>query len=217
MMKFFLLLIVILPHEINLFVPEKSSSSNIIDRDSEVHGKWKLARNDSGIKIFTRWINVDNSFKVRQLKGEMVIDHPVVYVSNYIKDDEIASQWLNRTLEHKKIQSIGQNEWMTYTLFNLPWPFDNQDLVAKNTIHKSGENIVIQVDGMPDFIPEKQGINRIENFEGLWRLTRVGNDKTRVEYTIVTKVKPIAPRWITDPIINHNFWTTLDNLQNMLQ
>jgi hypothetical protein len=212
MVKFILLVILFLPH-----LGKKEDHSKAFDLELESTGKWRLAREDAGIKIFTRWVNVDSNLKVRQLKGEMIVDHPCAHVAGFISDDDIAAQWLNRALEHKRLKSTGQNEWITYTLFNLPWPFENQDLVAKNLMYRSGESIIIKIDGVPEYIPEKQGVSRIEKFEGLWRLTQLENNKTKVEYTIVTKSKPLAPRWITDPIINNNFWTTMNNLQKMLE
>jgi hypothetical protein len=211
MVKFFMLIMVFLPHLNN------SDHSKTFDLESEKHGKWRLAREDYGIKIFTRWVNVHDNLKVRQLKGEMIVDRPVAHVAELIVDEDVVPQWLNRVLEHKNLKESGPDEFITYTLFNLPWPFENQDLVAKNIVSKSGEGTIIKIDGMPEFIPEKQGVSRIEEFEGLWRLTRLNNGKTKVEYTIITKTKPIAPRWITDPIINNNFWTTMSNLQKMLE
>jgi hypothetical protein len=217
MTNLFIIISILFSHHINLFVSETQSNNKKIDLDKESYGSWKLESNDAGIKIYTRWVIVDDKLKVRQLKGEMLCDHHTLFISKHITDDKIASQWLNRAIEHKKLKNVSQNEWISYTLFKLPWPFENQDLVAKNTVHGDGESIIIDIQGVADFLPEKKGIKRIQNFEGEWKLTQVGNGKTLIEHTILTKVKPLAPRWITDPIIHGNFRTTLNNLQNMLQ
>lgn len=192
------------------------SENNRFDSETTGYGSWKLERNDKGIKIFTRWVDVGNDLKVRQLKGEMTCEYPAFHIKRYISEDRIASQWMSRVLEHKNIEQINSDEWISYTKFNLPWPFNNQDLIVRNTVIQSGNNIVIEIEGLPDYLPEKDGVTRIQNFEGMWKLSNLGSSKTTIEYIVVTKSKAKAPRWITDPIVQNNFWETMNNLHNML-
>ena len=192
---------------------ELRESGNEIEKYTE----WKLERQEEGIKVYTRWLTYNDELNVRQMKGELDLEKSTSEVASLILDEKLATQWMNRVKEYNRLKSFAPNEFIIYTLFNLPWPLNNQDLIAKYEVERKHGNVLVSIKGIADYNPEKKGIKRMPHFEGEWKLTALQNGKTRIEYTVHTKSKSKGPRWVTDPIIQNNFWSTLNNLQKMLE
>ena len=181
----------------------------------EVHEEWRLNIDKDGIKIFTRWIEGDEGMKARQMKGEMNLEVPASNVVQLIKDDEKAVKWVNRAIAFENLKEIDPFNWYSYCEFDIPWPFNNQDLITRNELKVQNNEIEIHITGMPEYQPVKENINRIEKFSGAWLLTDEIN-QTKITYFIFTESKPVLPRWVIDPIVLNGFWHTLDEMRKIL-
>ncbi|MFW5761767.1 MAG: hypothetical protein ACOCXH_12375 [Cyclobacteriaceae bacterium] len=99
----------------------------------------------------------------------------------------------------------------------IPWPMDNQDMVTKNElkIEKNGK-VSIVLSGASHMVPVKDGIRRIEHFEGGWTLTPLIGNQVKITYSMFNNSEPVVPRFITDPLVLKSFWITLDEMRKIL-
>jgi hypothetical protein len=209
MIKQTLLLTVALLLSLSVFAQEE---------EIEVHDDWRLKKSSDGVKVYTRWIEADDTRKARQMLAQMEVKTNMQSIIDVIKDDEIAEKWVNRAKNFYNFESEGDNNWYTYTELSIPWPFSNKDLITRNELiyHPQEEKIEIKLIGEPDRLPEKKSVSRIPHFEGSWLLTQVDHQTVKIEYFIFTKQEPILPRFIIDPIVEGGIWTTLDKMRQYI-
>ncbi|NJO69436.1 MAG: hypothetical protein HC830_09305, partial [Bacteroidetes bacterium] len=101
--------------------------------------------------------------------------------------------------------------------YDIPWPLSNQDCIVKyELLQTSSEKVFhVQMKGIPDYIPAKDGITRIDHLLGSWVITTSSSNTCKVSYTIMSGQPPKFPRWITDPIIQSNLVNTMDAFRNI--
>ena len=107
--------------------------------------------------------------------------------------------------------------WNSYVVIDMPWPLKNQDLVIQSRFapEKDGNIRCIVVEGVPDLIPEKKGLARIQYYKCVWMIEAIDKNTTHVKFISTSQGKPKFPRWITDPIVYKSLITLLENLRVM--
>lgn len=184
----------------------------------EIHDDWRLKKDKDGIRVYTRWIEASEVRKARQMKVEMSVVASIDDFLEILKDDGNAKKWVYRARELYNFDFKDDNNWYTYTELSIPWPFQNKDLITKNTVVRfpDEQKVRVDLDGVMDYLPEKKSLSRIPHFEGGWTFTQVGPEEVEVEYCVFTKSEPVLPRWITDPIVEQGAWDTLDKMRAMI-
>ncbi len=187
------------------------------DEPLETHDDWRLKKDEDGIQVYTRWIEASDVRKARQVKVEMSAKASIEDFLAILKDDENGEKWVYRAKEFYNFD-FKDDCWYTYTELSIPWPFQNKDLITKNTLIRLPAEQKVRVDltGISDYLPEKKSLSRIPHFEGGWTFTQVGVEEVRVQYLIFTKSEPVLPRWIIDPIVEQGAWDTLNKMRSMI-
>jgi len=102
----------------------------------------------------------------------------------------------------RMIHKESQNRNCAYTIFKLPWPFDDKDLVTSyKSVILDSDHYRIQVRSVENVIQEFPNIDRIKGYQATWEMTRIKENKTMIVYTVVSDIQPIVPRFIQDPIV----------------
>ncbi len=68
----------------------------------------------SGIRIFTRWIPIDESRSGKEVKAEFVVEGTVETVLSVLRDDRSFTAWMNGTKEYYRIKTVDAQEWYSY-------------------------------------------------------------------------------------------------------
>lgn len=173
--------------------------------------KYKFIKKEEGITLYFRWIDTPTHREVRELKAEFNIASSPENIISGIKNERTALLWMKGASQFQRIGKSTETSWYSYILYNIPWPLSNQDCIILHTLHKEPtENIYyIRMKGVPDYIPEKEGIIRIHHLQGTWKITKINANESRVVYTIYSAQAPKFPRWVTDPIIQENLLNTM--------
>ncbi len=192
------------------FISEKSVKQQTTD--------FKLIKQDKNINIYARWIRVDDERSARQLKAEFTVSASFTKIFTLIKDEKRTTQWMKNTKSFYIITSVDQNNWYSYVQFSVPWPFNNQDCIIKYEIPTPDafSQLEIRLIGYPNYLKANKGVTRINHFEGSWKLMYLGKNSTKIEYEMFSKQAPAFPRWITDPIIQHNLVSTMNAFREMV-
>ena len=179
---------------------------------------WNLVKSADKISIYERWIKTDENRTVRQLWASMTVKASNNRIIEIIKDDKKALQWQSGLKEFYRIKKIDDDNWYAYTLYGIPWPLNDQDIVTKYQVRHSrtDSKVKILMTGMPDYIPVNKGISRISHYCGIWELTPLQNGFCRIDYYVYSKQKSSFPKWLVDPIVRTNLWNTFDNLRKII-
>lgn len=181
--------------------------------------KYTFLTKEDEITLWYRWIAIPNHKDVRELKADFVVSATPEKIVNIIKNEKTATQWMKGVSEFRKLGITSENLWYSYMLYDIPWPLNNQDCVVQNSLQKnySGTEYIISMKGIPQYIPEKEGITRIQHLQGTWKITRSNSKESKVIYTIYSMQAPKFPRWITDPIIQQNLIHTLSSFKHLAE
>lgn len=109
-------------------------------------------------------------------------------------------------------------EWYTYTLYNIPWPFNNRDLISafalKTNVGK--KTVTINIDSRAGHVPSKPGIERLKDYNATWTITETAPQKVHLEFTAMSNTPLMFPKYIQDPVIEKMFHNNLIRLFSML-
>ena len=182
------------------------------------YGQWETTKNSEGVQTYVRWIEITEGIRTRERKGEMVIDCTVEDAISIITNARSTEHWMKNVKESFDIKRVNSHEWYTYTLFNIPWPFENRDLVSSNRIKTNIEkdSTIINIISREDYIPSESGIKRLTDYTANWGIVRITEEKVRVTFTAITNTPPMFPRWLQDPVLEHIFHNNLINLKTFI-
>ncbi|HLF33715.1 MAG TPA: hypothetical protein VI583_05740 [Cyclobacteriaceae bacterium] len=197
-----------------LSIPSFSQENNI----TEVNDSWILARDEERVRILEQWFGIGNNHFARRVRAEMEVESSLSAVIATIKDDHDQGKWMNRAEKYYIFNVKNEYHWSNYILFDVPWPFHNQDLVTTSVLSQdpvSGEiNIEIRGDNL--LIPRQENIDRIGHFEGSWKIIPLNHDRIKIVYTVFTGQKSRLPREVVTPIINYGFWKTFCEMRKII-
>jgi hypothetical protein len=177
--------------------------------------EWKTVSNSNGILVSERWVE-DNNHTFRERKGEMLLQCSAAEVVRLISDVSSTSKWMKGVSECSLIKRGSATEWYTYTLYSIPYPFDDRDLVSHFRVNNSGNRYTINIESAARMVPVKDGISRLVSYNATWEITDLGHSGTKVAFTAMSDTPPMFPRWIQDPILLKVFSGNLSNLKELL-
>ena len=181
-------------------------------KGSKDNGEWELARETGDISIYYRWI-LNDTIKTREMRAQFVIDANITQILSQFSEPENYYSWAVG-IKECEIKKFDENNWVTYTLMNYPWPFKQKDLVTRHLVRISENETVVSIYAEPGFFAEKEGIERMQNYLGEWKFNTNKSGSTAVDYRVVSFTKPIFPRFIQDPVIQKLF---IDSFQDLKQ
>ncbi|MBN1182550.1 MAG: hypothetical protein JXB49_09710 [Bacteroidales bacterium] len=161
---------------------------------------WDTKCENENIKLQYRWVQGQNDKELREFRAVMKVSSNVSTIIRNMNEEVWLKQWLANS-KLCKIFNKTDNQWITYTYFDIPKPFKQQDLVLKHTIHIENKIIKIKLEPLPDYLPRMHNVTRLDEYEGYWLIIPEDNNQYQIEFYYTSTKKPVIPRFITDPII----------------
>lgn len=181
--------------------------------------EWESLKSSDGVTTYERWIVSAGNNKTRERKGEMMVESSIEEVIAILSNTKSSAVWMKNISETYDLKKISSNEWFTYTLFHIPWPFSNRDLVSNvklQTISEKGA-ASINIESRENFIPSKPKTIRLTNYKANWKIKSIDKNKIKIIFTAITDEPPMFPRWIQDPIVENIFHNNLVNLKQYIR
>lgn len=161
---------------------------------------WEQVYNKDDIIILDRWIpETSSSISFRERKGVLLVKCSADVAFKLISDPKFTSQWMNGVKECKDFHRKG-NTWENYTLFGLPWPFDNRELYSRLTTSVSPEGYLkILIQSIDTIVSIKN--KPLKDYYAEWTFKTLSNGYLEITMVSSTKTLPIVPLFIQDPIL----------------
>jgi ribosome-associated toxin RatA of RatAB toxin-antitoxin module len=178
-------------------------------------GAWDLAKKQDGITVYTRSVK-GSGFK--EYKAIANIRASLSSMVAIVEDIEAYPSWIHTCKEGKLLKRINEKETYNYTINDAPWPVKDRDAAVHNKISQNPEDrvVTIEIKGIPDYIPEKPGLQRVKKIDGFWRFTPLGNDTVEVVYQVHSEPGGNLPSWLVNSIVVDQPFYTLVNMQKMV-
>ena len=180
----------------------------------EVLTTWKLAEQSEDISISYRFVKIGDTLKTRQMHISFYVEANPEQMVEMFKNPNKLSAWSPGIKKCELVQE-DSSSWITYNLFDIPWPFEKRDLITEYQVVKSETTVTLFLTGKPNLLPHNPDITRINN-EGYWIFKPLENGKVLVEFYTIYLSKPVIPRFIKDPIIQKNFVNSINKLRALL-
>ncbi len=157
---------------------------------------WELKTNKEGIRIYLR-PSADSPIK--EIKVECALEATLSQVVTVLLDVNTTGQWVYATKSATLLKKVSPFELYYHSEIEIPWPASNRDFVAHMKVRQDPHTKVVTIDGpnVPDYVPQKEGVVRIQLGSGKWILTPVGN-KVHIEYYLMADPGGSIPAWLVN-------------------
>lgn len=177
--------------------------------------KWQLEKNEDGIKVYIRESDV-SSFD--EFKGICTFHASPKQILVIILHPSDFTSWMPDVCKSKMLKKISAKEQIDYIENSAPWPVKNRDAVVERKVtYQKDSSVTVNMQAKPDYIPEKDGIVRIQKMHGFWKLIPVSNDSTKVIFQVLSDPGGELPSWLVNSRIVDTPFGTLQGLQKMLK
>lgn len=177
---------------------------------------WQLKKNKDSIKIYTR--GVTNKDLKEVMVTFKVLANPDS-IAEAIINAEIHKKWMEGLMVSKLLEEVNQNEFIYYLEFDFPWPANNRDVITRVKIHRDTNNIVTQITTqcVLNYLPKKEGIVRITQYEGTWVFNQLSSGKVEVVHVLFASPGGSLPNWIINMFIIDQPYESHRKLNNYLK
>lgn len=176
---------------------------------------WQLAKEEGGIQVFTK--NTSGS-SLKAFKGVISIPTHLGAILATINDTSIYSRLFHNTKQTKELKRVSKIESYRYMVTGLPWPAKSRDSAIHSVLRQDKKTKVIQItlNGVPNYIPVKPNLIRIQKMSGRWLLVPQ-KDSVKVIYEMSVDPGGSLPTWLVNSMSVDLPFITLSNLRNLVK
>ncbi len=177
---------------------------------------WKFQGEKEGIKTYKA--DVSNS-KIKAIKLETIFQAPLNQLVAVLLDIKSSPEWAYKTKSAIILKQVSPTEVYYYTELSMPWPVVNRDFVGHLIATQNPSTKIVTIDGpvVPDYVPKKKDLVRIEKSVGKWVLTPINDRETKVEYSLQVDPGGGAPAWLVNLFASEGPTQSLKNLRAQLK
>lgn len=175
------------------------------------------AKND--IRLYEREILYQEK-RVREVKAEFVLSSSPADVIQLIRDEKRIDKWNSNIGGFRVIDGVQPSAWTAYTRFDLPWPFDDQEMVLLYHVMETRADHAwdVQFSSTSNALfPLSRHISRVNYVKGSWHMQQLPDNKLKITYRILSERKEDIPRYISDPIVRDHLLSSLHRMKTILE
>jgi hypothetical protein len=159
---------------------------------------WEKFDEDEGIAVFRREIP---GSPVIALRGEGVVDAPILRVASVLVDTSRSTEWIDRLEEVKVVRKVSDDEEIHWTHVSTPVVLKDRDFVysIKMEFDPANKKVFLNYHSVYDSGAPKTDFVRGEFKFGTFTLTSIeGGKKTRVLAEVLADPKGSVAKWIVN-------------------
>ena len=188
------------------------SSTNTLAQE-----KWKLAKDKDAIKIYTRSIE---GTRLKEYKGEAILSATIEQLYNYLIKVENYQDWVYECKESTLISKVDDKEYIYYSIYKMPWPFYNRDIVTKMVVSGSNEEkqiITLETKLIEGIIEKKEKLKRIPVYYEITTLVQQENRSVKMIMEGYIDPGGNIPKGIMNMFIAEGPYKSIINIKKILE
>mgnify|MGYP002621340342 CR=1 FL=1 len=161
---------------------------------------WKLEKNKNGIKVYTR--ELANS-DIKEFKAIATIDAPRLKIARVLTRAGDFMNWMPQVDDSRVLRIVSPTKRIVYYSTDMPWPTDDRDVVLDLWVESDNANQTTWIK-MKENLTEKRevdGMVRMTNASGYYKLTSISDNKTEVHYEFQADPAGSLPAWLINMFI----------------
>ncbi len=159
----------------------------------------ELKKDQDSIKVYT-CSRAESQFK--SIKASFEVNATALELAAMVMDIAGYHEWQYKTINPKILKWINKQELIYYVEIVAPWPVSNRDVIVHLKIEQDPitKRMVFTANGVPDYIPEKDGITRVPMSKSTWIVVPISANKMRVEYSMNIDPSGSVPAWMVNMV-----------------
>lgn len=180
---------------------------------------FELIKQHGTIFLYERWVTPKEGEKVRELKTILTINSNIPAIVHLLTDDSRGTAWNTHAVAYKVAPGRGRNDRIIYIRYGMPWPFSDQDCCLFYHLRlQTGAKTILAFQSTEDpRFPQTARADRMTGIRGEWILERLDDGRVKVTYTITTDRNKKIPRWVSDPVIHNNLFSTMASFKRLAE
>ncbi len=178
--------------------------------------EWMLVKDKSDIKIYSCKFKESD---IKQIKANTNVDASITDLTKLLMDVNTFPDWMPNVKSTEILKKVSESEMYYYIEVKIPWPFSNRDNIMHIKLHKDTITKIesISIEGIPDYIPERPGMVRIQKSNGMWEFTPNENGSTDILLKYLADPGGSVPAWIVNFFVADVPYKTLIRLKETIK
>jgi hypothetical protein len=189
------------------------TSNRFYVAQTETKTEWSLRKDANGIKIYTR--DYPDS-PVKEFLAITTCSYSQEKVIVIINDIERYPKWLRSCKSVEPIKNIKDSFTVNYVEISFPWPLSNRDGIWESTVKENGPVYYAEIKSRPELVPEKEGIVRMHNACGSWKVEKLTNGQVKITQQFFADPEGNIPAWVVNLFLVDGPYDTFMNLLTLL-
>ncbi len=158
---------------------------------------WRLEKNEIGIKVYSRPMK---GFDFREVRVVNKVKSTLAAIVAVILDTKNYPKWVYGCSSTATLKILNDQEIYNYQVTDLPWPLSDRDVVShfKVTQDPITKVVTFSKTGMADYIPDAEGMVRVQNFQSITVLTPLAGDSVLIELEMHLDASGNIPDWVVN-------------------
>jgi len=176
---------------------------------------WQQNKNEDDIRVFTKDVQ---GTALKAFRGVVTIPARLSSIVAVIDDTSVYVKLFHNAKYAKDLMRVSESEAYKYMITALPWPAVNRDSIIHSNLKQNQKSRVVQITmkSMPNYIPSKTGLVRIQKMTGRWLLVPEGNN-VKVFYEMNIDPSGSLPTWLVNAMSIDLPFITLKNLREIVK
>jgi len=194
------------------------SMAGSLSDDPELDPAWKLITDRNDIQVYMR--HRDES-RLKTFRGVTRITLEDEYaLAALLEDYPSFPRWLHFVDGAEEFNREGP--MLRYLRFTtqLPWPLNDREAVLEARVEQSitpdFEGITVFLDNRPSLLPGNDRYVRFPEMEGIFQITRLGDNQAQVVYQLVLDPGGYIPAWLANVLLRDAPYFTLERLRRII-
>lgn len=176
----------------------------------------ELRKDQDSIKVYT-CPSSNSNFK--SIKASFTINTTFSRLASMILNIENYDRWQYNTVNPRILKTISDREVIYYVQIKAPWPVSDRDMICHLTISQDPVTKVVRIDasGKPNFLPPKEGFERVPMSKARWIVKSLGKNRLNVEYSIQIDPGGSVPAWMVNMVSAEAPYVSFKNFKNKIK
>ncbi len=174
---------------------------------------WQFESDDDGITIYTH----EHKNGLVEIRAQMFTPTSYGAFLTLLEDSDNIPNWVDNALHSRVLQQVSATENIVYTQFSAPWPVKNRDMVTYSNYWLDELGFTLKIKDAPEStLEEQRGYIRIHSVDATWKLQKLTNGTTFIEYKVFADPGGVLPIWLVNNLSKQSARATFSKLREQL-
>lgn len=173
---------------------------------------WEVTSTGDEIGDVSTWRREVPGADVKQFRGEIIIEQPVLAVLLTIDTPEDLHKWVYFCRASAAVPPD-----YSYMEYKGVWPVASRYVTVKSKSWIENDVIYISTRNIDDAGPEHDNMVKLREFHNLFEITPLGEKLTKIRFTTFVDLAGRLPSWLANAVSSRAPYVTLSGMRDLLE